>query len=260
MTLHPNLVPELHTIRGLNVVSARPQPARRQPVDAGLLDALTIIAHDLRGPLANLSVLLELIEAHAQVQSYDRVKPCAEKALDIVSSLDGMIRAFLQRTREHGDPLAFSPALVDLGEVVRRAADLNRPIGERRAVAFDLTGVRPLVVEGDERLLIEALDNIMSNSVAPAGSTVSCTVEASGREAAIHIRDEGKGLDELALKRAFRPFAASSARSRLRGTSFGLGLWIVRLIVERHGGRIEVETGRARAGTSFAITLPLEGK
>lgn len=109
---------------------------------------------------------------------------------------------------------------------------------------LDLSGVRQLAVDGDRRLLVEAVDNLVSNAVkhAPESSTVTCVTAFEDRQAVIRIGDEGNGLTELDLQRAFRPFAASAARRRARPGSFGLGLWITRLIAERHGGGVQARS------------------
>jgi signal transduction histidine kinase len=238
--------------------SCQPTAAARQPKDAALLNALTIIAHDLRGPLANLAVLVELIETYVQMQAHDRVRASTQKAHEMIETLDGMLNGFLQRARETGDPLSFKAGLVDLAEVAACAAELNQPIAESRGIAIDCKAARPLVIGGDKRLLIEAVDNLVGNAVkhAPAGSTVTIEVAQSGRSAVIAVSDQGQGLTELDLKRAFRPFATLSARYKGKGSSWGLGLWIVRLIAERHGGHVDASTRGPGRGARFEVALP----
>jgi len=235
--------------------------AARQPKDAALLNALTVIAHDLRGPLANLAVLIELIETYVEMRAHERAAASTQKAQELIEALDGMLNGFLQRVQETGDPLSFKPAQVDASDIIATAASLNRPLAESRGILIDTSEVAPLALDGDRRLLIEALDNLIGNAVkhAPAGSTVTCNVLRQRREVVITVIDEGHGLSEDALKQAFRPFATLSARYRHKGSSWGLGLWIVRLIAERHGGRVDVSAhGRAR-GACFEIHLPARG-
>lgn len=226
---------------------------------AGLLSALTVIAHDLRGPLANLAVLIELIETYAQMHSVDGVRTSTRKAQEMIEALDGLLNGFLRRVRETGDPLAFKPTFIDLAEVMEAAIDLNRPIAESRNIAFNTRGVRPLTLSGDKALLTQAVGNLVSNAVkyAPPGSTVTPAVAEVGREAIISISDEGMGLTEHDLKRAFRPFATLSTGYRSKDSSWGLGLWVVRLIAERHGGHVDVTASGPRTGARFEISLPI---
>ena len=230
----------------------------RQPKDAALLGALTIIAHDLRGPLANLSVLLELIETYVQMQAHERIAATTQKAQEMIDALDGLLNGFLQRTRDTGDPLSFQPTLVDLVDVVRGASELNRPVAESRGITIDCAGACHSVVTGDKRLLTEAVGNLVGNAVkyAPAGSTVTCATSRNGRDAVIAVSDAGQGLSAFDLKRAFRPFTTLSAKYDGKGSSWGLGLWIIRLIAERHGGHVEVSPTEAGGGARFELHLP----
>ena len=232
----------------------------RQPKDAGLLSALTIVAHDLRGPLANLSVLIELIETYVQMQAHEQLKATTQKAQAMIEALDTMLNGFLERTRETGDPLSFRPTLVDLVDVIRDAADVNRPVAESRGIDINISGAALSVITGDRRLLTEAVGNLVGNAVkyAPAGSTVTCETSRCGRDAVIAISDAGQGLSELDLKRAFRPFTTLSAQYDGKGSSWGLGLWIVRLIAERHGGQVEVSADGASRGARFELHVPLK--
>jgi two-component system, OmpR family, sensor histidine kinase SenX3 len=232
--------------------------ARRYPKDLALLEALTVIAHDLKGPLANLSLLLELIDAYVKVQAHDRAAASTAKALTMIDALDEMLSGFLRRTRETGDPLSFRATLVDVSDVIARAVELNEPIAANRSLTFDCTGVKPLAVFGDKALLIEAIENLVSNSAkhAPPGSIISCTTDYAGRDVVIGIIDSGEGLSATQLQCAFRPFAGASPRRAGRETSWGLGLWIVRMIVERHGGRVEVKPNVKLPGTTIRVCLP----
>jgi two-component system, OmpR family, sensor histidine kinase SenX3 len=235
--------------------------AQRAPKDAALLNALTIIAHDLRGPLANLAVLMELIETYVQMQATDRIKASAQKAQAMIEALDEMLNGFLARVRETGDPLSFKPMLVDLSEVIQRAAQLNRPMAGSRGIMIDCSGGKAFAIIGDQRLLIEAVDNLVGNAVkhAPCGSIVRCSAQLYGRGATIAIADEGQGLSELDLKRAFRPFSTLSTRYKTKSVPWGLGLWIVRLIAERHGGHVDVSASGPDGGARFEIHLPVNG-
>jgi signal transduction histidine kinase len=236
----------------------RPQLRSRPGKDAALLNALTIIAHDLRGPLANLAVLIELIETYAEMRAHDRLQSTTRKANELIERLEGLLNGFLERARETGDPLSFEPALLDGADVMRDAAELNRPIAESRGITIDDSRLAPSVLEGDRRLLLQATDNLVANAVkyAPAGSTVHCSAARRGRETVLSVTDEGQGLSEADLSQAFRPFATLTKRYESRQPSWGLGLWIVRLITERHGGRVEVTTGEGEHGTRFSLHLP----
>ncbi len=237
------------------VEPVRPHPRQR----TGLLNALTIIAHDLRGPLTNLSLMIELIETQAQMRALDKVAITSKKAQTLIGELECLLEGFLRRAQETGDPLSFKPARVDLAEVVRMAVALNEASAQNRNVTFDCSGIEAGAISGDRALLREAVSNLVSNAVkyAPAGSKVTCSIAIDANEAVIKVQDEGQGLTEFDLKRAFRPFTTLSSRYAGKGSSWGLGLWIVRLIAERHGGKVAAASHGTWRGSEFSLHLPV---
>ena len=226
---------------------------------SGLLNSLTIIIHDLRGPLANLAILVELMEAYSRIESHDRVAVEAQKAQDLIDTLSAMLNGFLERTRETGDPLAFRPGIVDLADVVTSSISLNDAIAVSRGITFVRHDLDPLIVAGDHRMLVEAVDNIVGNAVkhSPAGSEVTFDVVRRGEEAVIRIADNGRGFVTPDLKRALRPFVSLGSAQARKANTFGLGLWIARLIAERHGGHIDVMQSGPDGGACFELSLPL---
>lgn len=257
-TLVQSAVRPLKIVPSRTSAAVRQGGAVRQPKHAALVNALTIIAHDLRGPLANLAVLIELIETYNEMQQHERVRKSASKAQEIIAALDTMLNGFLERARETGDPLAFRPSLVDASDVMRRAASLNEPVATSRGIEIDTSGMAPAVLDGDARLLLEAADNLLGNAVkyAPANSVVRCETIRNGKDVIIAVSDAGRGLSDEALQAAFRPFATTSATYAKRGASWGLGLWIVRLIAERHGGTIAARICPILGGARFELCLP----
>lgn len=229
------------------------------PHDVGDVSVLTIVAHDMRGPLANLSLLLEGIAAYSAAGASERVAASLETAEAVVTHLDAMLSALLERARTAKDPLAFRPRPVDVLDVLEMAAGLNEAAATAKSVQLHTYGDEPLVARGDHRLLLEAIDNLIGNAIKhtrPGGSVV-CEAAVSGGEAVVRVVDEGPGLTEADLARAFRPFTRLSATGDGSRASHGLGLWIVRLIAERHGGSIEAGNRRDGRGAAFTIRLPI---
>jgi signal transduction histidine kinase len=227
--------------------------------DAAQVGVLTIVAHDMRGPLANLSLLLEGIAAYSAAGANERVAASLETAEAVVTHLDAMLSALLERARSARDPLAFRPRPVDVLDVLEMAAGLNEAAASAKSIRLHTYGVEPLVARGDHHLLLEAIDNLIGNAIKhtrPGGSVV-CEAALGGGEAVVRIIDEGPGLTEADLVRAFRPFTRLSAAGDGARASHGLGLWIVRLIAERHGGSVEAENRRDGRGAEFTIRLPI---
>lgn len=225
--------------------------------NAPLVGALTILAHDMRGPLASLRLLVEAMGSAAS--GPEAVTRRARKADRLIQSLDGMLGSILERARRSGDPLACVPGEVDLVSLVEEVAALNLPAAERRNVRLHCLSIEPLVIEADAQLIRQAVDNLLSNAIKHTrrGGLVRIEAGLLNGEAIVRVTDEGPGLTDADLRRAFRPFTTLSARADDGAPANGVGLYIVRLIAERHGGRIEAGRNRSGRGSVFTLRLPL---
>jgi len=143
---------------------------------------------------------------------------------------------------------------IDVAALLREAADLVRVAFKAAAVELEL-GAQPsqLVVEGSHNHLLQVLINILLNAkdASASGTTVRLGADAAGREAVLWIEDHGQGIPEANLAKIFDPFFTTKDVDK--GT--GLGLAISHGIVERHGGRIEVDS-RLGQGSVFRLVLP----
>jgi len=115
----------------------------------------------------------------------------------------------------------------------------------------------PIVVDGDAERLEQVLHNLLSNALkySPQGGTVRVVVTQTATEASVAVTDEGIGIPADAQARLFAPFYRAANVSG-QASGFGLGLHIVREIVERHGGRIAVDSTEG-VGSTFRVVLPL---
>lgn len=241
------------------VFRRRASPPTQPPADTGLLGALAIFAHDLRGPLANLGLLLELMTKLAESGRTETLATRSQQAHAIVDSLNDFLTSMLARVRATGDPLSSARVPVALDGLMERVASLSRPLAESRGVKVERRGRRKVQVLGDEQLLIQALDNILGNAVkhTAQGTTVTCEAAIDKGHAAIRIADHGPGFAADDMQRAFRPFTKLSAAAGDGRDSFGLGLWIARLIAERHGGSVEARARPNAPGAMLTLRLPL---
>ena len=242
---------ELKTVHG---AGSRPLHA----LESRPLSALTIVAHDLRGPLTSLRLMVELIETHGTSRSVDKILSCTARAGAIIDGLEDLLNSVLERVRNTGDPLAFEPDTVRIDEVIRTAIETSRPVAADKSVDVVFDRTEPSHVNGDSRLLLQVFENLVGNAIkhSSTGMTVTCELHEVGSQVLLCIKDTGNGMTKRDLQRAFRPFTSLSSRSKDSSKSWGLGLWIVKLIVERHRGRIEARSGGIGAGTEFRILLP----
>ena len=214
------------------------------------------VSHELRSPLARLSVALELARQSAgpgATDALDRIEKESERLGELVSLVLTMAKL------EHA-PILERDAAVPLDELVAeiRADAAFEAQGLARDVA--LARSEAIVVRGNEEILRQAIENVVRNAIrfTPDGTSVEVSLvrddRDGGRWARLEVRDHGPGVPEAALDEIFRPFArVESARERQSGGA-GLGLAITERAVRLHGGQVRA---RNAEGGGLVVTIDL---
>src|SRR3954453_3749890 len=218
-----------------------------------------LVSHELRTPLASIIGYTELLEEvdvdrlSEQGRGYvEVVHRNAERQLRLVEDLLLLLR--IQK-----GSFAVELGAADLEEIVKHAGDDARVAAERREISLSIEADETPLIRGDAQRLGQMIDNLLSNAIkfTPHGGRVSARLKSTDGTATIEVQDSGVGItgteQERIFERAYRASTAEDART----PGLGLGLTIVDAIVERHGGRIRVESERG-VGTTFRIELPLE--
>jgi two-component system OmpR family sensor kinase len=214
---------------------------------------LADVSHELRTPLTVIKGNVDLMRRLKQVdeESLDTIEDEADRLTRLVGNL------LLEAQAESGKlPLYFAPVELDtlLLEVFKEMRVLAR---ER--VSIKLTEIDQIVVSGDRDRLKQVLINLVSNAInyTPRGGEVYLSLGKVGENARLIVRDTGQGISDEDLPHIFeRFFRAEKSRTRSKTSGFGLGLSIAYWIVNRHGGRIEVDSTENK-GTTFCIYLPM---
>jgi signal transduction histidine kinase len=194
------------------------------------------VAHDLRNVITGLSA--------------------AEQEMRL-SHADALLRS-LQTLRDYTrtGSMALSRAPVELGTVVETAVAISRmdPHFRQRAVELQVAPGLPSL-RGDGQKLTQVLVNLVRNALqaSPARSTVRIQVDSRGGNQVVSVEDEGPGISPDLRDRLFQPFVSGKGDQGL-----GMGLYMARLIIESHGGRIAASTGQ-RGGARFEVVLPAGG-
>jgi PAS domain S-box-containing protein len=222
---------------------------------------LAVLSHELRNPLMPIRSSLQVL---------DRAAPGGEQARRAqavmdrqVAQLTRLVDDLLDVTRITHGKIRIQREHLDLGEVVRRTVEDGRAIAERAGLSVELAladGELPMMA--DRARLAQVVGNLLSNAVkfTPRGGHVWVALErdADGRAAILRVRDDGAGIEAPMLTRLFQPFSqADHTRDRSRG-GLGLGLSLVKSIVELHGGRVSASSGGAGKGAEFIVHVPLE--
>ena len=218
-------------------------------------------AHELRGPLAAMQNALEV--ATAKDRSLDSYQGTLEEALGETRHLTKLANDLLLLAEVGNSLGSVFNQVCDLEQVVRQTAAMFGGTAEERSIAMTIQSNGKAVVRGDERQLRQVISNLVDNALrfTPEGGQIDLAVEASqaNAEAVVTVSDNGRGVDEEHLTRVFdRFFQAEAARDRgdiKRGG--GLGLSICRSIVERHGGRIGLESRGVGQGVTVTVVIPL---
>jgi two-component system, OmpR family, sensor kinase len=218
---------------------------------------VTAAGHELRTPLANLKLELELAgrPGRTPAELIQSVTAAAEEVERLGRLAEGLL---LLAGEDEGRPLVvFRPC--DLAVVASDAVDGFTAVAEQGGVALEAHLPDQCWVEADPDRIRQVIDNLVDNALrfAPGGSTVDLGLEARAGVTELVVSDRGPGFDERFLPRAFDRFSVSSdSRTRTRGGGAGLGLAIVKSIVTAHGGAVEA-SNRAEGGGRVTARMPL---
>jgi PAS domain S-box-containing protein len=237
----------------------REQDARAAAEEANMLkdDFLAVLSHELRTPLTTAMGWARLLEA-GQVPPEDRQRGLSA----IRRSLDQQLRLIndlLDVSAIAAGKMQLVPVSLDLAELIRLATEGWRATAADAKIEITAAFDGPLPIYGDPERLTQAFSNLMANAMkfTPQGGRVRVSVGPGGSEAHIVVSDTGRGIDPEFLSHVFEKFRqAEVSRSRTVG-GVGLGLAIVRSIVELHGGRVRADSEGPGKGSTFTIALPL---
>jgi PAS domain S-box-containing protein len=247
------LAQQLARVAALAVDNARLYDTAQRAI-AARDEILGIVAHDLRSPLHSVSLTSELL-ARREAGSPDATARAVEAIRRAVRRMDRLIQDMLDVVRMEARPLAIEPAPVDPRDLLEEALGAQTGAASRSLVriGLEIAGGLPCV-HADRGRLLQVFDNLIGNAIkfTPPGGEIVLGAVAAGGEVRFRVADTGVGMSEEQRLHAFDPFWQARKADR-RGA--GLGLRIVRGIVEAHGGRVWVESEPGR-GTALYFTLP----
>jgi PAS domain S-box-containing protein len=219
---------------------------------------LAMLAHELRNPLAPISSAAQLL-VHVAGDA-KRVRHAGEIIGRQVGHLTGLVDDLLDVSRVTRGLVELQRDRVDLKSVVASAVEQARPLIEARHHRLDQAmGAAPAWVDGDRIRLVQVVANLLNNAAkyTPQGGVLSLSLEAGDGSTVIAVRDNGIGIEPDLLPQVFELFTqAERTPDRAQG-GLGLGLALVKSLVELHGGSVEAESGGAGQGSTFRVRLPL---
>ncbi|MCU1441053.1 MAG: two-component sensor histidine kinase [Rhodoglobus sp.] len=218
-------------------------------------DFVANISHELKTPIGAVSLLAEALVSASDEP--DQVRRFAKRLTQESERLARITQEIIELSRLQATDALTKADLVDIDHVVALGIDQNRVAADSHKVQLVSGGDAGAEVYGDETLLAVALHNLIANAIqySPKGSRVGIGVSLNEGIVEIAVTDQGVGIPEDELDRVFeRFFRSDPARSRNTGGS-GLGLSIVKHVVQNHGGDIRVWSQPGN-GSTFTIRLP----
>ena len=212
------------------------------------------MAHDLRTPLSALQLALVTAAPGEAPISPPRLRATLALAGRQVTRIERMLTDLLEVVRSEHGALPLAAEEIDARRICEEVVGLfvaSSPRHQLRLVAGDA----PVRVRADPLRLEQVLVNLLSNATkySPDGGAVTVELEPSAAHVRIHVTDEGIGVDPAEVDQLFQPYRRSRRTDAIPGS--GLGLFVVRKIVEAHGGTVRVAPAEGR-GTRFTVELP----
>jgi len=219
-------------------------------------DILANIAHELRNPLTTVKAALQIVEMSLTSGKFDHLPSLlgnAQLALDRLSRLSADL---VEASRGEPPPLSFAP--VELSTVVGMACDwVSAAASEKQILLSTLPPSASVRVLADANALLSVVGNLLSNAIryTPKGGTVEVRYGTAGDQAWLEISDDGIGIPAEDQQRIFDKFYRSNVAREAEPRGLGLGLALVKHLVEAHDGKVELESTPGK-GSTFRVRLP----
>ena len=239
------------------LASRREAEQKLREVDRRKDEFLAMLAHELRNPLAPISTAAELLVLFAQDEK--RVQQAAEIITRQVQHMKALVDDLLDVSRVTRGLVQLEKEDLDLKLIVNAAVEQARPLIESRGHVLTMwISAEPLPVHGDRTRLIQVISNLLNNAAkyTPQCGEIALRMEAQDALIRISVRDNGGGIESALLPTIFDLFTqAKRTLDRSQG-GLGIGLALVKSIVDLHGGQVAVHSDGPEKGSTFSITLP----
>ena len=235
----------------LLISELRADQSRLRSVDREREEFLSIVAHELRQPIAAIGLAAAALASAPEIGEADRSVLVALRSQ--ARRLNALAEDLLTISRLEGHRLSLALAPVDLREIVETAV---RNCDDPQRVVL-VPPPDPLPVRADAFRIGQCVDNLISNALkySSMGAPVEVCVGAPGGVARVEVRDRGVGISREDLPRLFEKYGRVGDPTAVDGV--GLGLYLVRLVAEAHGGRAMAKSEGPGRGAAFGIELPL---
>ena len=218
---------------------------------------LAMLGHELRNPLAPISTAAQLLKL--QANDANRVRYASEVITRQVDHMNSLLGDMLDVSRVTRGLVSLSLEQVELKAVIERALEQTASLIEvkHHRLALELPAA-PLYVRGDKTRLIQIFANLLNNAAkyTPAGGTIAIHAAQAGGQAEVTVQDDGEGFSADLLPRLFDLFSQGERQPDRSQGGLGLGLALVKSLVQLHGGSVGAASAGPGQGSRFTVTLP----
>jgi signal transduction histidine kinase/CheY-like chemotaxis protein len=218
---------------------------------------LAMLAHELRNPLAPISAGAQLLQSgHASEAAVQRTAGIIVRQ---VHHMTRLVDDLLDVSRVTRGRVTLTRVPLDIAKIVTDAVEQADPLLKARQHRFEVTlPASRLMVAGDHKRLVQVLANVLNNAAkyTPAGGAIKLTARAEGSNVQLIVSDNGIGMSPELRSHVFELFAQADRNSDRSQGGLGLGLALVKSLVELHGGSVAVDSEGEQKGSTFTITLP----
>ena len=219
---------------------------------------LATLAHELRNPMAALSNMLEILRRKGP---HEPAPPQAVEAMGRqLSQLVRLVDDLLDLSRITHNRLQLRKGPVELGAVIDQAVEGSRPLVEAmRHELRVLPSPEPIALDGDAARLAQVFANLLNNSAkyTSPGGKIEVKTERRGKEAVVTVKDNGAGIPTDRLDSIFEMFNQVQGSLERSQGGLGIGLTLVRRLVQMHGGSVQAESAGEGKGSEFVVRLPI---
>jgi signal transduction histidine kinase/CheY-like chemotaxis protein len=221
---------------------------------------LATLSHELRNPLNVILGYSELLLRMEEIQGSPRLIRMGDALRRNAQSQSQLINDLLDLSRLQRGKISLNQETVSLAAIIDNAVETVRTDAAAKSIEIRLRATdQLLLVDGDRLRLQQIAWNLLNNAVkfTPAGGGIEIDLSADGDKAVLAVADTGQGIDASFLPHVFEMFRQADGSNRRRHGGLGIGLALVRQLVQLHGGTISAESGGLNRGSRFTVRLPL---
>lgn len=221
---------------------------------------LATLSHELRNPLNVILGYSELLLRMPEIEGSHRLIKMSEALRRNAQSQSQLINDLLDLSRLQRGKISLNLETVSLAAIIDNAVETVRTDAAAKQIEIRVhVGDHLLLVEGDRLRLQQIAWNLLNNAVkfTPPGGNIEISLGSDSDSAVLQVKDTGQGIDQSFLPHVFEMFRQADGSNRRRHGGLGIGLALVRQLVQLHGGTISAESDGSDKGSRFTIRLPL---